>query len=179
MMMKFCKKCLIEKEVICFNKQSKAKDGLHSWCKDCECLEKAKYYKQNKDKILDRVKDWETNNKEKVLRHKQKWRQNNADKHRDNNKRWYHDNFDMVRDRILQKKFGITSAEYSELLSKQLGVCAICGQSSKDKLLAVDHCHATGTVRGLLCNLCNRGLGMFKDSPRLLTCALSYLTSRK
>lgn len=39
----------------------------------------------------------------------------------------------------------------------------------------VDHCHETGQVRGLLCNLCNQALGLFKDSPELLARATAYL----
>jgi len=50
--------------------------------------------------------------------------------------------------------------------------CVICGTEEK---LVVDHDHATGKVRGMLCNHCNRGLGHFKDSPMLLEFAAQYL----
>lgn len=50
--------------------------------------------------------------------------------------------------------------------------CIICG-STED--LVVDHCHKTNTIRGMLCNHCNRGLGHFKDDPELLEFARIYL----
>lgn len=50
--------------------------------------------------------------------------------------------------------------------------CSICGSSDK---LVVDHCHETGQVRGILCNNCNIGLGMFRDSKSLLDSATKYL----
>lgn len=76
-------------------------------------------------------------------------------------------------------KYGITNAEYQALAIKQQGLCAICGgpPTKKRLSLAVDHCHSTGIIRGLLCDLCNRGLGQFKDSIELLEKALRYLRS--
>ena len=52
--------------------------------------------------------------------------------------------------------------------------CVICG-SEED--LVVDHCHKTNTIRGMLCNHCNRGLGHFRDDPELLEFARIYLLS--
>ena len=65
---------------------------------------------------------------------------------------------------------------YNEMLVQQDGVCKICKQKEKhDKLLAVDHDHSTGEVRGLLCNKCNKGIGFFSDSEILLRNAIKYL----
>lgn len=50
--------------------------------------------------------------------------------------------------------------------------CVICGSTEN---LVVDHCHKTNTIRGMLCNHCNRGLGHFKDDPELLEFARMYL----
>lgn len=62
------------------------------------------------------------------------------------------------------------------MLSGQDGRCAICGVSVlPPKKAVVDHCHATGRVRGILCPNCNLGLGHFYDTPALLWRALSYL----
>ena len=72
----------------------------------------------------------------------------------------------------LQRRYGITPAQYDALLAAQDG-CAICGD--KGSRLTVDHCHFTDTVRGLLCHGCNLGLGKFNDSPALVERALHYL----
>jgi len=77
---------------------------------------------------------------------------------------------------------GLTGSGYERLLKEQNGRCAICGRpdghrscKGKQCKLAVDHDHKAGTVRGLLCNNCNRGLGRFKDSVKLLEAAICYL----
>jgi hypothetical protein len=61
----------------------------------------------------------------------------------------------------------------------QNGVCAICGSpptgTRSHGLLAIDHCHDTLKIRGLLCNNCNNGLGRFKDNPDSLRKAADYL----
>jgi len=92
-----------------------------------------------------------------------------------------------LRNQQLKKMFGITLGIYEAILEYQGGVCAICGKaetvinsgSKKLQALAVDHCHKTGVIRGLLCSKCNNGLGYFKDSTALLQTAIKYLESRK
>jgi hypothetical protein len=91
------------------------------------------------------------------------------------------------RDKILAHKrfsnYGISKDEYFQMLDNQDGVCAICKReertrdSSSNNLrsLAVDHCHDTGNVRGLLCRACNLALGFFEDNPKFLTTAIQYL----
>ena len=58
--------------------------------------------------------------------------------------------------------------------ARQGGVCGICKRQSGMRL-CVDHCHATGRVRGLLCRTCNSGLGFYQDDPRLTRAATAYL----
>lgn len=72
------------------------------------------------------------------------------------------------------------SENYNSLFQKQSGCCAICGghQNSFNKALAIDHDHKTGSVRGLLCGNCNRGLGMFRDRPFRLRLAALYLEGK-
>jgi hypothetical protein len=87
--------------------------------------------------------------------------------------------------RNLKRRYGLTVHEYDALSAAQDNRCAICGEresygkaASKigdGRKLCVDHCHATGAVRGLLCNHCNQGLGRFRDAPALLARALVYL----
>jgi hypothetical protein len=74
----------------------------------------------------------------------------------------------------LQRLYGITEAQYNEMVKKQDGKCKICGATSRNRL-NIDHCHKTGKVRGLLCWNCNIGIGYFKDSSNLLDIASKYL----
>ena len=71
----------------------------------------------------------------------------------------------------------MSRADYDALLERQGGVCAICAKPSK-KTLCVDHCHSTGTIRGLLCRKCNLGLGCLADDQAALIAALAYLGHR-
>jgi len=80
-----------------------------------------------------------------------------------------------AKDTELKRIYGITLEEYNKVLEEQEGVCKICKCSDPVRRLAVDHDHATGKVRGLLCNNCNRGLGHLKDDPKILTEAIKYL----
>lgn len=82
----------------------------------------------------------------------------------------------------LKRLFGLSLEEYDDMHARQGGRCAICNQHEGREIrgrllsLAVDHCHKSGKVRGLLCMDCNRGLGLFRDSPEALTAAIAYLT---
>jgi hypothetical protein len=71
----------------------------------------------------------------------------------------------------------ITHEQYLAKVAEQQGRCALCGKQPGAKGLAVDHDHASGIVRGLLCSKCNAGLGHFDDDPRRLKKALEYLAS--
>jgi hypothetical protein len=75
------------------------------------------------------------------------------------------------------KKFGLTKDCLDKMYEEQDGRCAVCGITEEDhgKYLAIDHCHTTGKVRGLLCMPCNTGLGNFKDRIDLLEKAKEYL----
>lgn len=83
--------------------------------------------------------------------------------------------------RHIHKTFGLTYERYCEMLHEQDGVCAICGTHGQDyeARLSVDHDHATGEVRGLLCRQCNAGLGAFRDSLNMLEAAIGYLEVHK
>lgn len=76
-------------------------------------------------------------------------------------------------------KFGLSKAQYTSLLSSQGGVCKICGTdksgSPQYKDLVVDHDHATGRIRGLLCHHCNAMLGGAKDNKATLAAGIEYL----
>jgi hypothetical protein len=79
------------------------------------------------------------------------------------------------------KRYGITVHDYARLLEEQHGVCAACGQPERTpnprngyRLLAVDHDHETGRVRGLLCVNCNKALGHLRDDPSRIQGLLRY-----
>lgn len=75
-------------------------------------------------------------------------------------------------------RYKLTLDEYNNIIAQQNNQCAICGQlfdSSQTKTPNIDHCHTTGKVRGILCPLCNKGLGNFKDNTDILRRAISYL----
>lgn len=76
----------------------------------------------------------------------------------------------------LMTSYGLTEDEFNNLLKQQNNKCAICGTSDWGKPSpSIDHCHKTGKVRGLLCNNCNRGLGLLKDSKEIIQNAIKYL----
>lgn len=71
-------------------------------------------------------------------------------------------------------RYGITTERYEDLLRSQGGLCAVC--RDKDSLsLVVDHDHATGRVRGLLCHRCNTAIGFLQDNSVGVRRALEYL----
>lgn len=87
----------------------------------------------------------------------------------------------QMKEYNLIKLYGITIKDYDKIFYSQNGCCKICNthiselNSNHKKTLCVDHCHTTDKIRGLLCDSCNRGLGLFKDSPEVLKKAIEYL----
>jgi Recombination endonuclease VII len=84
------------------------------------------------------------------------------------------------------RKYGITAKDYNKLLWLQNSLCAICKQKEtrtikggKISALAVDHCHDTKLVRGLLCYACNVGIGFFKHNSEVLRNAALYCEATK
>lgn len=113
---------------------------------------KKRYYLKHKDSIKKQKKEYALKNPEKALR----WKLNPY--------------YRQYKNFSLQK--------YNEFLQKQNNVCAICEKPENGKRLAVDHCHLTDEVRGLLCQKCNRGIGIFNDDIILLTKAKNYLQNQ-
>lgn len=84
---------------------------------------------------------------------------------------------EQIRDSQYRNLYGITLEQYLLMAKNQEHKCLLCGtlQSELRRDLFVDHCHATGRIRGLLCHACNVGLGLFKDNKELLSKAIAYL----
>ena len=72
----------------------------------------------------------------------------------------------------LKRKYGITLEDYNVMMERQEGKCAIC---LKQKKLAVDHCHHSGIVRGLLCLSCNVSIGHFMEDVGSFRRAIDYI----
>ena len=124
------------------------------------------YYLRNRDKIIARAKRYYEAHKDQVRASVKKYNTKNPERKRLNDRRSW-----------LRRKYGVSVEQYNTLLEIQNGRCSICGRSASDngKLLAVDHAHQTGLVRGLLCNDCNSGLGFFHERQDLLMEAMTYL----
>lgn len=99
-------------------------------------------------------------------------------------KRYRETNTSALKDKHFQRKYGITLAEYDAMLAAQDGCCAICRKAEsrfvkknieRRRMLCIDHDHATGEVRGLLCADCNVALGAFDDDPLRILKAIGYL----
>lgn len=148
--MKTCSKCGVPKEENEFLTRSDtgATGGL---CIGCRV-----YYQKGYNKTL-RVVDPE---KGRVAT--RKWRAAHPEQSKKSNK-----------NTRLKSAYGIDIADLERMTLEQQGCCAICDQVMTPP--CVDHCHATGKVRALLCGQCNVALGGFKDSPRLCIRASEYL----
>lgn len=80
------------------------------------------------------------------------------------------------RDYDWQYRYGLSPEQYMELYCQQEGKCSICGEEPPEgKYLCVDHNAVTGEVRGLLCNSCNKGLGLFHEDIEIMQNAIEYL----
>lgn len=82
----------------------------------------------------------------------------------------------------LYRRYGIYLEEYEQMVKEQNNKCLICNQKpnpdgKKHNVLSVDHCHKTNKIRGLLCHLCNRAIGLFRERIDLIEKALCYLKS--
>lgn len=147
-MKKLCPKCEMELSTDKFNKANR-RDGYQSYCRSCHNkMQRDRYHSDPVAKI----------------KHQMRYRKRKSK------------NPLAQREAELKKLYGITLQDYIEMYNDQDGVCYICKEECKTKKsLSVDHNHKTGRVRGLLCNRCNRAIGMFMDSPSLLRRAADYL----
>jgi hypothetical protein len=89
--------------------------------------------------------------------------------------KWKSRNPNADRDKQLRRKYGLTRADWDAMFEAQGRRCAICGIQNPVRSWTVDHCHATGRVRAILCHPCNVGLGQFNDKAELLIAAAGYL----
>lgn len=152
-MTKKCPKCQQVKEISAFGKNRSQSDGLQSYCRPCH---------------QGYVKSWQQRNPQKLREYFKTTIAANPDKY---NARYFSE---AQRKSCLKgklKKYGLSMERYSLLLEQG---CQLCGET---KSLVIDHCHDRETFRGILCSLCNSGLGFFRDDPDLLLKASAYLNA--
>jgi hypothetical protein len=160
-MEKLCKTCNILKPV---SEMVKHGNGYKSKCKLCRNEEARKNLAENPEaREKERLRG-----KEKYLRSKEN--------HKTICKTYYNEHLPERKNLYLKKTYGITLEDKNIMRDSQENKCLICKKEFvDDKSAYVDHCHTTKKVRGLLCLLCNSGLGYFKDSIENMESAIHYL----
>lgn len=150
--MKICNKCREEKPLSDFYKSKRTKDGYKTVCIPC---------KKGYD-LLHLNK--ETKRKYNQQRESRLKRGQTPERQEDQ------------RNRMLKRRYGITSAQYDEMLKAQNNACFICKGINKDgRRLSVDHNHTTNQIRTLLCGNCNLIVGNCKEDPTILLQVIEYL----
>ncbi|MCU1378639.1 MAG: hypothetical protein JWN29_1622 [Acidimicrobiales bacterium] len=162
-MEKRCKVCGKLKPFSDFYRMAEMKDGHRNDCKACNLAAKAARYKADPAPAIARAKRWQEENRDRHLANQRGRRERPDVKARN-------------RDGHLRRKFGITQERYAELLAAQGGGCAVCRKKPKPgRSLHVDHDHATGAVRGLLCFSDNAALGHLAEDEVRIDALLGYL----
>ncbi len=157
---KVCPCCHFEKSIKSFGANTRYLDGLQSYCNPCKNSSKYK-------------------NKENEKRLNKNWTDKNKPRRYALNKRWRTHNPEVYLNSRLKSVYKITLEEYNKMKEKQNNICAICFKAQTNKRLAIDHCHSTGKVRGLLCSSCNTALGLLKDNIDSMNNAIIYLQRSK
>lgn len=164
---RICRNCQTWKPFDCYGKNKSGVMGLKAICRECE-NEKSRARYANSD-ISERRKEQKRRyDKERYDRLKSEGKLKTEDPK-------------VVRERVLKRNYGMTIEDYDSMVKQQSNRCLICsasGSDQKDGKLVVDHCHASGKVRGLLCNKCNLLLGHADDLIGRLESAILYLRER-
>lgn len=142
---KICIKCNQEKLAVQFRKTKRNKEGTTNTCNLCNAREWRENYYRKKQQYRERI------NARRRAR---------LEETRKLNRESYHRNKASRTDIIYMKRYGITVADRDAMFEAQNGCCAICGahESNFVKALSIDHDHANGKARALLCGYCNRWL---------------------
>jgi len=132
------------------------------------------YYLAHKEKLSEYSKAYHEAHREELKAKKKAYLEIHREAHKARCKFYNETHKAEKRVRALQYTFGLSLSEYSLLGCRANWRCEICGECGKEKL-HVDHCHATGKVRGLLCPSCNKMLGYAFDNLDTLHRAIAYL----
>lgn len=131
--------------------------------KDPEARKKyhQEYYRRNKEKLDAYKQQWVQENPEKSKKHQESY----VNKSKEKRQIWQR-----------EYRYGLDHNLFTKMLEEQSSSCKICERSFEGTKVFVDHCHSTGSVRGLLCPSCNTALGLIKDDLLWLKRAKTYLT---
>lgn len=189
---KQCSQCHVEKPLSAYPSKSGRPSNP---CRECKRLSdkrsrqvhgnrwnaerRARYHSHNREKILQRVKKYRENNREKKAATDRRYREKKGESLLIKKRHYYFQNPEKIKERTLRKsikhKYGITLEEYNQLKDSS-NQCHICNTEFGEKLRKnLDHCHATGKIRGILCQQCNVGIGCLKDDIERLSSAIEYI----
>lgn len=182
--LKQCSACKQLKPTTEFHNNCHGKGGLYSKCKPCTRETNRQWRLRNPERVREtnraQKRRWYWKNREKKLALDKTYRLKNREKYLERGRRYYANNKNTHRESILRRLYGIGVRDYDEMFEKQGRRCAVCEVTvpgGPGRRFAIDHSHTTGRVRGLLCYMCNTGLGKFKDDSSLLRRAAAYLES--
>lgn len=152
--MKLCRTCNETKDINEFHKQTNAKDGRYLDCKVCTAVKNKAWYAANKTRHAETCASWYKKNRTHAISKGTDWH--------------------------YRSTYGISHEEFLALAQKQDNKCLICDVAltfaeKRPTRAVLDHNHETGEIRGVLCNACNTGIGLLKDSPAVLLSAHNYL----
>ena len=161
---KTCSKCGEPKPLDDFHRAANMRDGHRNECKACfKAAAKARY---NSEVAVARVRRWQAANPERFAAYQAEYR------NRPERKR-------KMRDLYYRRTHGMSADEVDVMIEAQGGVCAICEERPDvEARLHVDHEHATGRIRGVLCSRCNHAVGLLREDPDLFARAAAYLGAR-
>lgn len=180
---KRCAICLEYKPLSEFYANKLMRTGKDCYCIPCRRAYTKQHAQKNKEAVYEMGRSYRRRNRDKIRRRQRAWANDNREHVNKKSCEFAANNPDARKSYTLKNQYGITLEDYNNLCAAQNGVCAICARperaisryTKKAMTLAVDHNHATGKIRGLLCGRCNRGLGMFDDDPARMTAAIKYL----
>lgn len=150
-----CSKCGVEEPMHEFHNAKLGKWGKAAVCKTCKAAYKKEEYQQHRDRYKANSKAyWDTPKGKEI-----------ASQGRERARKYY-----------LLRAYKLTEEAYDSMLKAQNGACAVCGGINTYKhRLYVDHNHATGELRGLLCGHCNFLIGHARESEEIMLKAIAYL----
>lgn len=174
---KKCTTCKIEQPLSEYRKDASRSNGIHPTCNNCNKEIQRKWYKNNREKAINKSSKRYHKQKDIINAKRREKRINNPEEVRAKARA----NYNPIAGKVSGwKNAGIkdmTYERYLQMLESQNSCCAICGGHQDDfkRKLCVDHDHKTGEARGLLCDACNGGIGKLRDSVELLEKAIKYL----